>query len=745
MPLDDPGVPPINIPEKQLVLWDGRLMTYRGRSGGRRQFHVFVDEEDVPVTMTDRTFVDEQVSGRLRLVTAAELERAERGLPRLTLELATPDDLKEVERKLRYVRAWDRDGRPPRTEERVGALLDHVARQFGDPERPSARTFARWVSDWLLVGEKPEGLLPERGGNSKDRLDAAAREMLSVTVEREYLVDTRPTATAVWRQVGAAFEDHNAPLPEEDRLPVPTLKTVLAEIAKIDKFTLDFCREGPRAAAQRYRPKGSGPVVELHNDTWECDHTTVDVIIVDPVSGLPIGRPTVTVMLDRATRMVMGVRIGFEPPSAESVLECLRVSALPKHELLASAPDLDPSWTWPCMGLPRVLVTDQAKEFKSKALDDACLSLGVDLQHAPALKAWYKGRIERFFRTLAREVFHRVPGTTFANFFERHREAVPEKVAVTTLAELWAHTIHFLVGIYARRPHRALGGRSSLDLWSESVARHGVRPIPSADELRSMTSHVTWRKPQPYGIEYEGLIYNGPEVAMLRVRPGRPQPVKIRVDRDDLTSIRFIHPETGAPVPVPIVQAMRPIVAGVSLHKHKLARALQRQNAVKLAGSEGLKRAYRILDAAMSQKLRADGLKNRMQAARYWEKLTRPPEPEDAPAFDPVRSSRSLVEEVLETDAPAVAELDDEEDDGEAQDDGAAGQGAPAPAEPAEAAPAVAAGAPEGPKRPARGRRPRKPGQPGAAPPGADIVDEDLDELVRGLGLTVSSSRKEEG
>lgn len=66
----------------------------------------------------------------------------------------------------------------------------------------------RWIADWMLCGERPDGLLPGKGGNRTDRI-GAGRDSLRDTVERYYLVDTKPSATVVHRHVQAAFEDHN--------------------------------------------------------------------------------------------------------------------------------------------------------------------------------------------------------------------------------------------------------------------------------------------------------------------------------------------------------------------------------------------------------------------------------------------------------------------------------------------------------------------------------------------------------
>lgn len=746
MPFGDQGVPPINIPLGQLVRWDGRLMTARGRARDRFRSHVFVDQDNVPVTMTDREFVDRQMVGRLRLVSQDELSREEKDLPPRTLDLASPEDLKEVERRLHYIRAWDRAGRPPRDEDGVGGILEDVAARRGETA-PSARTFARWVANWMLVGEKPEGLLPGRGGNREDRL-AAVRHLLRETIETHYLVDTRPTATAVHRRVEDAFEQYNAPLAPEERIPVPSLMAVLRQIREIDQYTLDFCREGPRVAAHRYRPVTSGPVAERHNEVWEMDHTRVDAIVVDENTGLPISRPWVTVIIDRATRAVMGFRIGFEPPSAYSALDCLRIAAMPKHELLATVSDI--RGTWPVMGLPRVLMTDQGKEFKAKSFVEACLALGIDVEYAPILKAWYKGRIERFFRTLSRDVFHRVPGTTFSNFFALNGEVVPERVAVVTLPELRSYTLLYIADVYMRRPHRALAGRSPQQLWDQSVASHGIRPLPTLEQLFRLTSLTVWRKPQRYGLEFEGLVYNSGDVAGFRIRPGRPDVVRVRVDPHDLSRVWFTDPDSGEAKQVPIVPAMRPLVAGISLEKHRLARALQRQNPERLAGEAGLKRAHRILDVAMNLKANGDGLRNRAKAARYWEALTQSRPPEDAPAFDVGRSSKSLIEEVMDehgsfADGPrggmAPAPEADPRDDG---DNGAGGDDESGDGAPADPHPAPKPVRPRGGAAATADRHLSSPVLwPGPTTPEDDGGEDDLDAIVRGLGLRMTGGVKE--
>jgi putative transposase len=321
----------------------------------------------------------------------------------------------------------------------------------------------------------------------------------------------------------------------------------------------------------------------------------------------------------------------------------LRSAVMPKNEILAAATDV--FGKWPCMGTPEILITDQGKEFKALTFTDGCLMLGIDVQYTPVLKPWLKGRVERFFRTLTTDVFQRVPGTTFSKLFDLRKEVIPEKVAVVTIDELRDHMLRFVVDVHNVRPHRVLR-RSPLQEWESSVQQHGMRPLPDPETVVAALSNVAHRVPQHYGIEYEGLRYNSPEVAAYRIRPDaeRERAVKIAVDPRDLTSIRFLDRATNRYVSVPILPGLLGRMRGVTLEKHRLARALQRANMEALAGEAGLLRAYTLIDDAMRAKGSKDGRANRLSAARYWEKLTKARPPEDPPAFDTLASRSGVTD-----------------------------------------------------------------------------------------------------
>src|SRR5690606_25676795 len=123
-----------------------------------------------------------------------------------------------------------------------------------------------------------------------------------------------------------------------------------------------------------------------------------DVIVLDAERNVALGRPWITVALDRFTRMIVGVHIGFLPPGAHTVMLCLRNAIRPKEELLRRYPSI--RGDWPCFGKPKAIVVDNGPEFHSRSFKESCLALNIDVIYCPVRKPRYKGKVERWFGRL---------------------------------------------------------------------------------------------------------------------------------------------------------------------------------------------------------------------------------------------------------------------------------------------------------------------------------------------------------
>ncbi len=420
-------------------------------------------------------------------------------------------------------------------------------------------------------------------------------------------------------------------------------KVLVYELMRFtDRYTETFCHRGKREADHKYRMVEDGPGTERHNEAWEIDHTTVDLIVVDHATGLPVGRPFITMTIDRHTRMIVGYHVGWAFPGIQPTLECLRCAIAIKDEVLKKAPGLRNHW--PAFGTPGLLVPDNAKHFKSKAFKEACRRLGIDVARPPVLKSWYKGKIERAFGTYVKGLCHLIPGTTFSNVYQRLKEKIPEKVAICTLAEFDAMLLRFIVDIYNPRCNRIMN-TSPLLAYAVSVAKFKQKLPPNPAELASKLSIPYYRKVSREGILFQGLWYRGGGVADLLTNKRLSRTVLVKVDPNDLSRIWFIHPETNEPVEWKISKSQAESVRGINLDMHLLAKAMQRNEPELLAGEAGRVEAYALIHKMLEERVRGDGLANRRLAAKHLDRLRK-------------REEAYVVEEADDEDATPPEDLD---------------------------------------------------------------------------------------
>lgn len=82
---------------------------------------------------------------------------------------------------------------------------------------------------------------------------------------------------------------------------------------------LSIIRLKEKYVDKHFRATGAGVINKFILERVEVDHTPLDVIVLNEKTGLADGRPTLTLLLDRYSRMPLGFEIGFEVPSELSV------------------------------------------------------------------------------------------------------------------------------------------------------------------------------------------------------------------------------------------------------------------------------------------------------------------------------------------------------------------------------------------------------------------------------------------
>lgn len=490
-------------------------------------------------------------------------------------------------------------------------LLQQIAQQLGDPVPPSSVSVYRWFKRKRQHDDHPLALLEKSHARGwfGCRFSTEVQEELIKLIETRYLDSPKATITDLRDALRVRIEELNQLLPPTGRLALPSYQTIRRAVLAYPAYERAVARYGKQEASLRYRTSLAGPKAKFILETAEVDHTPVDLFVVDDRTGMPLGRPWLTVIIDRKSRMILGIYVSFGGPSTEAVFGCLRNAILPKTYIQERYPRVE--GTWPSHGLMETLVCDNGLEFHSRALEQACFELGIILQFCPKRKPYFKGMVERAFGSIARTFLHAQEGTSLANWMERHGYD-PLKTAVATFDELM-HALHiWIVDVYSVNFHRGLK-RTPLGVWQDGI--HDNPPaLPDLKVLDVALTEIEERVLWHYGIELFNLRYNSRDIYPIRHQYGEKVTVQVRYSRADLGHIYVIHPGTGGAIKVPAVEF--DYASGMRLEVHQLI--CQELREAGLSETDPLRRAQakERIRQVIGEQLASNKLKKRKRAAR---------------------------------------------------------------------------------------------------------------------------------
>jgi putative transposase len=378
----------------------------------------------------------------------------------------------------------------------------------------------------------------------------------------------------------------------------PSRATVARRLATLKSDPGNFAAQVAAKLRDRTRLAKSSYVVESALAVVQVDHTIADVFIVDPASRKCIGRPTLTVAVDVATRCLAGICLSLEAPSSLQLALCLENAVSPKQEWLSA---VGYELHWPIHGIPDALHVDNGREFHSAAFRRGCDLNGIDTIYRPPATPRFGGHVERLIGTLMRRV-RLLPGNTYSDFL-RARPDRAEEGAALTLNDLVAFLVED-IGQYHRRKHRALG-MPPLSAWERHWAKHanGPRLPPDLKRFRLDFLPLQRRVVGREGIELFGLKYScealEPEVDIGRQRV-------VRYDPRNLSHV-YLEQRNSPPLRVPLRNSRAP---AVSLWELKAIKRLPRH--VDLEDADALRQA--LADA--SEEGNATSLKRIRRRAR---------------------------------------------------------------------------------------------------------------------------------
>jgi putative transposase len=420
---------------------------------------------------------------------------------------------------------------------RRAQILSNLPERPGDAEVRNAisalgvsrSTLFRWLRQFRQ-DDRTTTLLPRRRGPNAGMQPLLPAVLAIVEDQFRKLFATRrkPTVTRFQREVAADCRKQG--------LQPPSIRRLGRWLATQDQADLMRRREGAAKSEPVFLATPGGLEAAAPLGIVQIDHTRVDVTVVDPVTRLPIGRPTLTLAIDVNTRMAMGFHLSLEAPSLTAVALCLTHAVMDKSSWLASR---GIAVDWPAQGIPTTIHVDNGAEFHARAFEFACAEHRIDLAYRPPGTPRFGGHIERLIGTMM-GALHLLPGSHFSNVRERG-DLDPEAEAAMTLPELETYIALEIVGSYHARIHRALDVPPAA-AWKARIG--GVTVRRPSDPRRFLIDFlpVEERILQRDGLHLFHIRYWSDELRWLMGRDRRSLTVKF--DPRDLSCV-FVATEQG--------------------------------------------------------------------------------------------------------------------------------------------------------------------------------------------------------
>jgi putative transposase len=392
------------------------------------------------------------------------------------------------------------------------------------------RTIRRWAADYRRDGEA--GLVDTRTLRRREarvdaRWDDAVRAVLA-----DGVADSTPTRSAVLVRVNARLDDTFGP----GVVARPSTATAYRRLAMLAKGTnaVSGSAKGRRSIADRPQGTFGRMRATRPGEYVVLDTQDLDVFALEEVTCRWVGAQ-LTIAQDLFTRCILGLRVTPVSTKAVDVAGVLYQAVVPQP-----APEGWPEQAcWPYHGVPQqlvfdesarlvapvcapeTLVVDNGKVFVSAHVLSVCTRLGISIQPAQPYKPTDKPTCERFFRTLREGLIQHLPAYKGPDVYSRGKHV--EDDAVFFIHEVDDVIREWVAVVYHRAKHDGLTvpewprlALSPAEMFEAGIARAGALRIPATPELAYDFLPVAARTIQHYGVEINGLRYNGPGLDAYR-------------------------------------------------------------------------------------------------------------------------------------------------------------------------------------------------------------------------------------
>lgn len=401
-------------------------------------------------------------------------------------------------------------------------------------------TLYRWLAKYREWGELL-ALIPRKRGwkEGNSRITQEAESKIAHVINEFYLTKQRPSVQEAVEQVKEACENAG--------IAVPGVSAIRARLNDVSDKEFLRGRGFADKARNRYVPSpGKFPGADYPLAVVQIDHTPIDVMLVDDIHRLSIGRIWLTLAIDVHSRMITGYYLALDEPSGISVGMCVAHSAIPKEEWLAVH---GIEGDWPVWGFPNILHTDNGPDFQAETLKMSCSNYGIENRFRPVKRPKYGGHIERLLGKFMKKI-HSLPGTTFSNLQQREGYDSDGNAALTVsefetwlVREILKYHEQYHSSIYmspSRKWHIGVFGNTGMD----RLVGLPMRPTDPFTVQRDFLPSFE-RTVQHYGVEHDVTYYSEalrPWINAKDDKTGKTRKFIFRRDPRDISVLWFYDP-----------------------------------------------------------------------------------------------------------------------------------------------------------------------------------------------------------
>jgi putative transposase len=430
----------------------------------------------------------------------------------------------------------------------IGRALQHKKRQTGQIVEvtfgPSFDTLMRWVRKYERSGYNPLSLKDGRcnSGNHNRKFCDETYAFIDTQI-LAYASPERRYANEVAFETQLAIDDMNEARLKagQNQLGRPCARQIERYISELPPFLVKCEREGIDRARGIFNCSSTGLETLLPCERFEMDGWKGDVMLLlhdagisstlppEVLQRIPRSRVWVYVVIDHATRCVVGLRVVLKGSADETV----RALEMATRDKTAISDAVGTTFDWVEGGGFSTVVSDQGSEFANEQFETAAISALGAYERNPAAAPSLRGVNERLFGIFSTKITPMMSGRTFGNIFERG-DIDPASTAALTPEQLLRILIWYVVDIYHRTPHAGIGYVAPSVKWAELTKEVGTSAPPDGYRMRAAFGEMITRQVDGTGVLVNGIRYTSPKLRKFFI-DNYMCDVDIRVDPYDIS------------------------------------------------------------------------------------------------------------------------------------------------------------------------------------------------------------------